>query len=324
MTTACTRFDAAELDHADRFDAWYETVRSSFVPLRADASEPAAFTGRLVAQTMGGLAISTVAATGVTVRRTRREIASGDPGFVKVGLQLLGRGAVTQDGRTTMLDAGDFAVYDTSRPYRLDYEDAFAVFVVMAPSERLRIPRPRLSELTAQRFDGRYGLPAMVSRLLGELSRQLDDLPVRSDPVVADAVLDLLTATLADRMDVDPAADAHRRALLLEIQTGIISRLAEPDLTVPDIASAHHVSVRYLQKLFGEHGETVSGWVRARRLERIRRDLANPAMADRTVASIGARWGIENAAALSRLFRAEVGCTPTEFRATAARWSASV
>ncbi|GAA4391321.1 AraC-like ligand-binding domain-containing protein [Tsukamurella soli] len=309
-----TRFDSADVARADRFDAWCETVRSSFVPLRAATAEPAEFTGRLVAQAMGGLAISTVAASRVTVSRTRREIAADDPGFVKVGLQLAGSGTVVQDGRATVLGAGDFAVYDTSRPYRLDYGDPFAVFVVMVPAARLRIPRPRLAELTAVRFDGRSGLPALVSRLLAELGRQLETLPVRSDPVVGDAVLDLLTAALADRIDAAPAGDARRRSLLLEIQTGIAARLSDPGLTVREIAAEHHVSVRYLQKLFGEHGETVSGWIRSRRIERISHDLANPALAGATVSAIGARWGIASAAALSRMFRAEVGCTPSEYR----------
>jgi hypothetical protein len=57
------------------------------------------------------------------------------------------------------------------------------------------------------------------------------------------------------------------------------------------IASAHHISGRYLHKLFHEEGWTVGGCVRERRLERCRRDLAGSRLASRPIAAIAARWG---------------------------------
>ena len=74
------------------------------------------------------------------------------------------------------------------------------------------------------------------------------------------------------------------------------------------------MSKRYLHRLFEEDGSTVSGWIRQLRLERCRRDLADPSRRDETVTSIGARWGLTNPAHLSRLFRDVFGVSPTEYR----------
>ncbi|WP_189145366.1 hypothetical protein [Streptomyces lacrimifluminis] len=41
-------------------------------------------------------------------------------------------------------------------------------------------------------------------------------------------------------------------------------------------AACHHISVRYLHRLFPPQGITVSAWIRQRRPERCRRDLADP------------------------------------------------
>jgi hypothetical protein len=62
---------------------------------------------------------------------------------------------------------------------------------------------------------------------------------------------------------------------------------------------------------------TASGWIRQRRLERCRRDLLDPALGDRSVGAIAARWGLIDAAHFSRLFRAAYGLPPGEYRLAA-------
>ncbi|WP_260860629.1 helix-turn-helix domain-containing protein [Mycobacterium tilburgii] len=83
------------------------------------------------------------------------------------------------------------------------------------------------------------------------------------------------------------------------------------------IAAANGMSVRYLQRLFEEDGDTVTGWIRARRIERCRRDLTDARYAHVSVSSVAARWGLTNAAHFSRLFKSVHGVPPTHYRARA-------
>jgi AraC-like DNA-binding protein len=46
-------------------------------------------------------------------------------------------------------------------------------------------------------------------------------------------------------------------------------------------------------------------------------DLADPAFASRTIASVAASWGFADPARFSRAFRLVYGCSPTEARAVA-------
>jgi AraC-like DNA-binding protein len=87
-------------------------------------------------------------------------------------------------------------------------------------------------------------------------------------------------------------------------------------LTPASIAAAHHVSLRYLHKLFEEYGQvrTVAAWVRERRLDRCRRDLADPLLGDWTVEQVASRWGLRGGAHFSRLFKAAFGMPPTAYR----------
>lgn len=136
---------------------------------------------------------------------------------------------------------------------------------------------------------------------------------------LAAALMDLLIVALAERLGraARLAPSTQRRALLASVRGFIDQRLADPELSPGAIAAAHHISLRYLHKLFEAQPTTVSGWIRQRRLERCRRDLLDPALADWPVSAIAARWGLVDAAHFSRLFRAAYGLPPTEYRLTA-------
>jgi hypothetical protein len=109
-------------------DDWRSVLSRTFVPLEPfapGAPDASPFRGVLRATEFDGLQLAEVAGTGQTVRRTRATIGAADPGFYKVGLQVAGRGLLGQDGREAVLGPGDFAIYDTSRPYRLRFDESF-------------------------------------------------------------------------------------------------------------------------------------------------------------------------------------------------------
>ena len=131
---------------------------------------------------------------------------------------------------------------------------------------------------------------------------------------VSDALLSLVSAVFAERIDPGSPLQSQRLVLLARIQAYISSHLADPDLSVTDVAAAHHVSVRYLQKLFEDHGETVSAWIRRKRLDKCRLDLVNPVLRDRPVSVVGMHWGFTDASSFSRAFKSAFGQPPSEYR----------
>lgn len=82
-------------------------------------------------------------------------------------------------------------------------------------------------------------------------------------------------------------------------------------LRVEDIATAHNVSPRTVQRAFASTGDSVRSVVRAHRLAAVRRDLLT---SDQPVATIAHRWGFFDASHLSRIFKHEFAMTPGEFR----------
>lgn len=323
-------FDAADLAAPERFDAWRQAVNAAFVPLRAEmhdgvgpgstgtartASAPV-FSGGLLSQDLGAAGAAEVAGTAVSVWRGPAQIEAADPGVYKLGLQLRGYALLAQDGREAALTPGDLAIYDTTRPYSLDFPDAFSMFVLLVPRERLGLTPRQVGALTAERISGRHGLGALASALLAGLGLQLREGGVDPEPRAVDAILDLVEATLTQRLGPREAVPTSH--IVFAAATAFIEEhLGDPELSVEAVAGAQHVSVRYLQQLFAERGSTPSAWIRRARLDRVKAELADPSHASRPLAAVGARCGFPDASGFARAFKAAEGMTPGEFRASA-------
>jgi AraC-like DNA-binding protein len=301
-----------------RLDYLRHAVRDTIVPfdLRVDA-EPD-FRSQLVAGSVGTLDLTAVAGPSLEAARTPRLIRRSDPELLKIDVQTRGRSVFEQDGREAALRPGDFTLVDLSRPCHLACtgEPDQEIVAVKFPRTWLPVPAQELTRLTAVRVGGQHGLGALVSALVVHMHERLDDYGPADRTRLSTALADLLTVGLAGRLDLRPLVprEGHRRVLLLRIRALVDQRLGDPALTPGVIADAHHISVRYLHKLFEAEGTTVAAWIRARRLERCRRDLLDPALRARPVHAIGARWGLVDAQHFSRAFRAAYGMPPAEYR----------
>lgn len=290
-------------------------VNDSFVPLHVTSVHPDRFRGVIRGAGIDGVHVTDVRATDHVVERTSELIARGDRPYFKVSLMLAGNGLLIQDHREAVLGPGDLAVYDTSRPYSLVFDDDFRTLVLMFPRHFITLPPDMVGQLTAVRVCGSTGLGAVVAPYLAQLGTNLDQLVGTTGARLAQSALDLVTTVLTHELGLDDAAADPHRALMQRIRGYIDRNLASADLGPASIAAAHFISTRHLHGLFQEQGTTVSTWIRTRRLEQCRRDLIDPALAGRSVAAIAARWGFVDAAHFSRAFKAAFDTSPSEFRA---------
>ena len=311
----------SDLPPRQRFEFWKHAVSSTFVPIEVTCPRGEAdFAGRLRGADLGSLRLMEVRADAHTARRTARLVKAAPAGCYKIGVQLRGSSVLAQDGREVSLAPGDFAVYDTDRPYTLAFEAPHQILILVFPREMLCLPQHRVAGLTATRLPGEAGgMGALIGPFLVKVAERLDaaDAPGPGTAIrLAGNVVDLLATVLAERLDTAPGEPgAGHRALMLRITAFIEEHLGDADLAPAQIAAAHHISLRQLHKLFHASGTTAAGWIRQRRLERCGHDLRDPRYATWPVAAVGARWGYPDPAHFSRLFKATYGMGPRDYRA---------
>jgi AraC-like DNA-binding protein len=80
------------------------------------------------------------------------------------------------------------------------------------------------------------------------------------------------------------------------------------------VAEGVDLSPRHVHQLFSDGEMTLMRWVWSQRLKNCREELMNPALRHWAVGEIAFRWGFSSQAHFSRMFRADTGCSPREFR----------
>jgi AraC-like DNA-binding protein len=247
-----------------------------------------------------------------TSRTTLRYPARREPGVV-VELQLAGRRSVVQGNRRTTLSPGDLILLDCRRSYLSTSPDQASQYSVRIPTAELAMPDQALARIAGVRF----GSEDPVVRLAASYLTQLAGLAVEADLDAFEApTIELIRAVVASRFDDGvPAAEPLENALALRIMEFTRQNLTDPDLTATKIARAHNISVRHLYTTLSRSGIVLGEWIRIRRLEGCRRELARTAVSGRTVSSIAHAWGFGDPTHFSRTFRESFGMSPREWRA---------
>lgn len=292
---------------------WRRQVTASFVALDIHPLSEEPFLGRIARTDVGQVSVFRIEHTACIVARTPKLVRRGASDLIKVSLQLSGDEVIEQDGRVALLHPGDIAIYDTSRPYTLRFDGTTSLLVLTFPHGYLDLPREELAAVTATAFPLESPLGRVVNPFLAGLAGSLEELPGSNGQRLARTALDLLMTLVSSELQQGVQQDPKRQ-LLHEILGTIDRMLGDPDLSPAQIAKAHFISTRHLHAVFAERGITVAGWIRERRLEHIRRDLADATLHDQTIAAIASRWGLVNPAHFSRLFRATFEQSPSEYR----------
>jgi AraC-like DNA-binding protein len=292
-------------EHA--FEYWCDVICDTFVQLSATPTRPGVFAGRLTHADLGGLELSTVHAGGQRVRRTPRLIARAGEQYLLASIQTRGRGRVEQDGRVAELGPGRMALYDSTRPYTLHFDDAFEQVVVQVPLTTILAETGLrdAARVTAVSLaaDGPAGV---VAQFFHGLSRMYP-----ADPDAARALAQHGRGLLASVLSLSSGRAPEDHSLARErVRAFLRAHHTDPALSVDDVAAACLVSRRTLYRLF-DGG--VGGVLREIRVEHARTLLrAEP---DRPLGSVAAACGFGGDRQLHRVFREETGVTPGEFRA---------
>ncbi|WP_315752996.1 MULTISPECIES: helix-turn-helix domain-containing protein [unclassified Bradyrhizobium] len=303
-----------------RLARWQDIVCDVYVGLDCTSDLGSAFRGSVTHTALGRAVCSEVASDRQRVHRTSQRISRADADFVLVAFGREGIGGVVQDGRDTVIRPGEFAIYDTTRPYELQFDAAFKQIVFKLPREMLQRRIGPTETVTAISFGPDSPLQPLAHEFIVRLCERAEHIgPEHAEPL-ANQAADLLAMTLAERLRAQPLpASSHRATLLYRIKAHIRTRLSDAGLSLPEIARELGLSTRYVNDLFSDEETSFQRFVLAERLKQCRRDLGAPMLAHRQISEIAFCWGFNDLSHFGRVFREQFGLSPREWRRSAVK-----
>jgi len=308
-------FSTNSQDRAIRRGAWLSALTEHWGSFAAEFGRED-FEGSLDARAVGGMRCLRIAQNS----RVMQQLGGGGnrsaADAALVILQLSGRCGLQQNGAAGDMTSGDIALTDFALPCRLAFDGKNVQLWLQVPAARLSARNPLWRERRVA------VLPRAAAMLVGALIRTSFERFCAAESIheqaVADAIVGLLAANCAPSAaePTQQATEAARAGISLRsIQDYVIANLANEMLSPRAIAQAHGISERHLHRLFQNFGLSICRWIRQSRLDRCAAQFREREPSRRSITQVAFACGFNDAAHFSRLFRAEFGLTPTQYRA---------
>lgn len=290
---------------------WFNILHDNY--FRLDVKVGSGFRSGLIERTdIGAIRACTLQCDPMlTVRRASAAPLDGREFYV-VEMPRLAPVEITQRGRTSLVQPGEFAIVNGAEGYTFATAKPNDVRTLRIPCKSLRQRLPALDDRVATTFAGSQPAVALFLDFAASWRRHATSLPAELGARMEQHLLDLLVMALmgADGADGESSVrSGHRQRALRTIE----QQFADPALEPADIARALGLSERYLQKIFAERDETVSGVIRSRRIREAQRLLANRAQQRLSVTQIAFAVGFSDPAYFSRVFRHATGVSPVQY-----------
>jgi AraC-like DNA-binding protein len=312
--------DTSLLPPRDRFACWYEMIEQEAAPARISSPHLDDFVALARSVDLGKVKLAALRYPTLDSTRTSKLVRASQPDNYQFVLTTAGDSIITQDRNESAVEPASFTFIDNCRPFVGRHHstgpELAGSISILVPHQALPLPANKVRRLLATSMPSDTGMAALLAQFMHRLAKHPEQYHASDAAVLGSMTVDLLTGTLAQRLDATDIlpTEVHQRTLRMQIRSFVEKHLGDPELTPRTIATAHHISLRSLHRLFEDEDFTVAELIRRQRLERCRRDLVSPLMAGHPIYVVAARWGFPDKAHFSRLFRATYGMSPQDYR----------
>ncbi|NMO50994.1 AraC family transcriptional regulator [Actinoplanes sp. TBRC 11911] len=227
-----------------------------------------------------------------------------------ISVGIAGGSLLRQDGSLTPLTAGNVTLYQAPSAWKLATEGTTETQMIKF-SRDLLPPGMRDVRQSAQRLHVHSPATNMLARYLDQLDRSAPDLTAVQRADAGQAAIALVAMAL--RSPEAAAPDGSEVVILEMVKAYVRDHVSEP-LLIEDLARRHHISVRYLYRVFEYVDTTPGAYIREQRLLAARNMLLDPRYVGLSIGRVAEMTGFPQARTFHRAFHREFGITPDSWR----------
>jgi AraC family transcriptional regulator, positive regulator of tynA and feaB len=293
------------------YEGWRDLLRSKCGRYYSEGIEPNSFSGWVSPVNVRGFTALDIGSNAQRVERTYQDVRRDNADHYFTLFPASGQLMMIHNDETVRLAVGDVALVDAARPvtYTADNSEQWNTISLSLPRQSL------VSYLGFEPQGGLYrrsGTPA--GRLLFDLIRSSGNVEGSAlspaDSYMQLAVYDLVGALFAPSEPL--SGSRHAGKLFARIRNIIKDGFADPSFGPNEVAAEAGISLRYLQKLFTEHGSTCSEFIYSLRLDQAARLLHRRGSlgVSQPLSEIAYACGFRDYTHFARKFRQRFGHTP--------------
>jgi AraC-like DNA-binding protein len=307
------RFRSDEVPASHRLVAWREIIGRKLLRMEIEPLPGPPFHVDASLRVLDGIRFGTSAFSASFFRRTRDLVDADNDDFFLI---------VNMEGTLTVSEPSGEIVLNEGDGYFMSCKDE-KNFIRPATGRLLgvRFGRAALSDVVPNIADcTNKFIPRSVSalRLLTVYLRDLDDnqkltdadlraLVIRQIYELAGFILTPFCVSQAKK----PSAGTTR---LQAIKSYVTENFKEHKLSIVDVAAAHGLSERQVQRSFEGEATTFSLYLLNKRLEHVHMALSDPRRAHRSISEIAASCGFNDISYFNRAFRQRYNRSPSQVR----------
>ena len=303
-------FDSNNFSPRQRADAWETFSADKLSALRCVPAGDSQFRVRADIRAVGELTMARITGAGHVSERTRYEVARERHGYYAAVFHLEGEPSVGCRKAISQPRVRDVSILGSMENMRFGLERPYDHIVVMLPQ---RLPWSQVA-IPGTVVPASNPLLGILCDYVVSVHAHADRLSSSSADLLADNLTELLFAMLSEEQ-IRVSTSTSLRAALFDRACRIIAHEAhDPDLYPAGVARQLGVSMRMLQRIFREHGQTVAHGILRSRVDKGSSMLGDERMRVRTITEIAFECGFRDLTTFERAFRATKGMTPSSWR----------
>lgn len=294
-----------------RLDYWVGAICEAFLEMDCSSREGFAFEGALTSVGVESLTFNQVIASTQDVYRTPGGIARGRQHPFYLITQLHSTWHVRQGGHLAQLRPGDAVLVDSAHAYELHFPSDVVCLSVQMPRAWVGQWLTHLDDAAPRVVFRDRGWGQSLSALCLQLG---------GDPALALAypqalLSDQLGAMMAAALEpVVAVRTPANQGIVGRAETVLLAQLDHAGVVAESVAREIGVSVRTLHRSYATQQATFAGTLRRHRMARAVSLLAQPRLAQLSIAEVGCRCGYADASHFVREFQRAMGTTPARWR----------
>lgn len=307
--------DTALIPPKDREGYWNEIIKKNIISLDCKAESGSQFLCNIHgSSTNVGSVTNIKVERKLFVTRTSKSVTQCNDNAFILNLILNGCMSVEQSSNYSVLYKNDFAICTASQPYSLVIPEYMEVACFRLPIKLEHGYNSIINRLLAVKINSCSGIAPLVRVYALELHKQKKDISQHSFDIAITQLSYLVNSLINECLGVTDKLQPtnHKERLQSRINAIISAELQNPQLNVEFIASKLNLSTRYLQYLWKDEGDTLSGFIRRKRLEKVAVTLKT--CRHLSITEIALSMGFSNSSHFIKVFREHFGETPKDFR----------